>query len=290
LAGEVQQQGSFGDYVRGYVGTWPRPFALFDTFFGRPTTQFDNEGIARNDGLFDLWQRRLDDFFLFAFSRDVLLEVGPQLAMVEPERPAQIRLQIDDLSDKQIATSVTAIGYMQSRAASTSGARFMNSLVSQLHVPPAEAREVAERLVGGKFACPLGGDYALDNAEELPAPGEVASATGNNAPNARSLWVSTATPPENRFYLTQIPADYEMPLMKWFRGTQVEVARADDAFTLHADLDMVRIEVAPPTDAPTAGGFKLPSLGSLFGGSEAKKDDQVKPAAASEDVPPPSKK
>ena len=92
-AGEVQQQGSFGDYVRGYVGTWPRPFALFDTFFGRPTTQFDGEGIARNDGLFDLWQCRLDDFFLFAFSRDVLLEVGPQLEMVEPERPAQIRVQ-----------------------------------------------------------------------------------------------------------------------------------------------------------------------------------------------------
>ena len=160
---------------------------------------------------------------------------------------------------------------------------------------------LAEQLVGGKFDCPLGGDYELidasgawsrapaspqrahQNGEELPAPGEARPrATG------RQLWVSTATPPENRFLLTTIPADYKMPLMNWFRGMSAEVARANDAFTLHADLNMVRIEVAPPT-APAAGGFKLPSLGSLFGGSEEKKDqpkkdDQVKPAAAEEDL------
>jgi hypothetical protein len=216
--------------------------------------------------------------------------------MVEPERPAQIRVQIDDLSDKQIATTVNAFGYMRARDASASGARFMNSLVTQLHVPPQEARTIAEQLVGGKFDCPLGGDYELvdtatgepasaggRNGEELPAPGEVASAP------ARQLWISTATPPENRFLLTAIPADYTMPLMNWFRGMSAEVARANDAFTLHADLNMVRIEVAPPT-APKAGGFKLPSLGSLFGGSEEKmKDEEVKPASAEEESAPASK-
>ncbi|MEX0642751.1 MAG: hypothetical protein WD468_08630 [Pirellulales bacterium] len=296
--GEVRTAGSPADYLRGYVGTWPRPWAVLQTLFGKPTGPFDDHGIARNDGLFDLWHSRLDDFFVFAFTRDVLQEVGPQLAMVEPERPAQIRVQLDDLSEKQIATSVNAFGYMRARDASASGARFMNSLASQLHVPPQEARALAEHLVGGKFDCPLGGDYKLidtatgkpasaggQNGEELPMPGEFASATG------RQLWISTATPPENRFFLTSIPADYTMPLMNWFRGMSAEVARANDAFTLHADLNMVRIDVAPPTE-PEAGGFQLPSLpslGSLFGGSgekkdEPKRDDQVKPAAAIEDI------
>jgi hypothetical protein len=263
---------------------------------GNAVGQFDIDGIARTNGLFNVWISRRDDFFLFAFARDVLMEVGPQLAMVEPKRPAQIRVQVDDLSDKQVATMVNAIGYMRARDASASGARFMNSLVSQLHVPPQHARALAERLVGGKFDCPLGGDYQLmdsatgeransnaANGEELPAPGQVNLAPG------RQLWASTATPPENRFLLTAIPADYTMPLMNWFRGMAADVTRANDAFTLHADLEMIRIKVAPPTAPDAGGGFKLPSLGSLFGGANEnkdapKKDEQVKPAAAEDDL------
>ena len=72
--------------------------------------------MAPNNRLFDLWSRRLDDFFLFSFERDVLMEVGPQLAMVEPERPAQIRVQIADLSDKQIATAFSGLGYMRAQS------------------------------------------------------------------------------------------------------------------------------------------------------------------------------
>jgi hypothetical protein len=294
--GEVRPPGSPADYLRGYIGTWPRPWVVFQTLFGRPTGPFDKEGVARNDRLFDLWHRRLDDFFLFSFTRDVLMEVGPQLAMVEPERPAQIRVRVDDLSDKQVAATVSAIGYGRARAASTSGARFMNSLVSQLHVPPEDGRVVAEKLIGGQFDCPLGGDYELidaitgapvraveGNGEELPAPGQA------TATPARRLWVSTATPPENRFFLSEIPADYTMPLMNWFRGLSAEVARANDAFTLHADLEMVRIDVAPPT-APEAGGFKFPSLGSFFGGSDAKEDREVNPASGEEEISTPADK
>jgi hypothetical protein len=181
---------------------------------------------------------------------------------------------------------------MRARDASASGARFMNSLTTHLHVPPAEARPLAEALVGGKFDCPLGGDYVLvdPNAplpvsgegqpadEPLPAPeGAVASATV-----PRRLWASTATTPENRFLFTEIPADYTMPLMNWFRGLDAQVARIDDELTLHAELDMVHIEVGPPEDPePDDGGFKLPSLGDLFSGF-GKKDEQVKPASASE--------
>ncbi|HEY3392139.1 MAG TPA: hypothetical protein VGK58_05505, partial [Lacipirellulaceae bacterium] len=220
--GEVQADAPTGEFIRAYVGGWPRPH-LLDRFLGRPAGPFDDQGIARTNGLFDLWLRRADDFFLFSFKRDVLLEVGQQLAMVEAERPAQARLFIDDLSSKQVATAVNGLGYMRARNTSASGARFMNSLVTQLHVPPEEARELAEQLVGGKFGCPLGGDYGLvdpniplpargerpgegprgDAEETLPAPAEL------GAPSAgRKLWVSTATPPENRFLLTEIPADY----------------------------------------------------------------------------------
>ena len=95
--GEVQADVPITEFIRAYVGGWPRPH-LLDRFLGRPAGPFDDDGIARTGGLFDLWFRRADDFFLFSFKRDVLLEVGRQLAMVEAEQPAQIRLHIDDLS------------------------------------------------------------------------------------------------------------------------------------------------------------------------------------------------
>ena len=153
--GEVQADAPTSEFIRAYVGGFPRPH-LLDRFLGGPTGPFDNDGIARNNRLFDLWLRRADDFFLFSFKRDVLLEVGPQLAMVEAERPAQIRLHIDDLSDKQVATAVSGIGYMQARATSASGARFMNSLVAQLHVPPGYSARRRGKSGGRRIQMPPG--------------------------------------------------------------------------------------------------------------------------------------
>ncbi len=110
--GTVTSNQSPTEFIRGYIGGWPRPH-LIDRFVRLPEGPLDADHTARTGGLFDLWFRRADDFFLFSFKRDVLLEVGPQLAMVPAKRPAQIRLFIDDLSNKQIATAVTGLGYMR---------------------------------------------------------------------------------------------------------------------------------------------------------------------------------
>ncbi len=172
----------------------------------------------------------------------------------------------------------------------------MNSLTTQLHVPAAEARAIGEALVGGKFTCPLGGKYVLVNpeapvipttgddkvtsstaqkTEQLPSPDE--HAAENASTDGRRLWVSTAPPAENRFLLTVIPADYQMPLMTWFRGLSADVARINDELWLNAKLDMVHIEVGPPEDPNgQGGGFGLPSLGNLISRFGAKKDEAVK--------------
>jgi hypothetical protein len=289
--GQVRPAAPTAEFLRAYVGGWPRPH-LLDGILGRPAGPYDDQGIARSRGLFDLWLRRADDFFLFSFKRDVLMEVGPQLEIVEADSHAQVRLRVEDLSDKQFADAVSALGYMRARDTSASAARFMNSLNTLLHVPPQEAGPLAEALVGGEFACPLGGEYELvdpfsrdidrsapsRNAAELPLPdGEFDAAT------ERRLWASTATPPENRFLLTEVPADYTMPLMDWFRGLEAEVARLDDELTLHLELDMVHLEVAPPEDpgVDSEGGF-LRGLGNLLGSLGRTKDEEVKPAAASQ--------
>jgi hypothetical protein len=288
--GEVTSSQSPTEFIRAYIGGWPKPH-LIDRFVSLPQGPLDGDNMGRTGGLFDLWFRRADDFFLFSFKRDVLQEVGSQLAMVEAKRPAQIRLFIDDLTGKQLATAVSGLGYMRARDTSASASRFMNSLVTQLHVQPEKARPLAESLVQGHFDCPLGGDYVLvDAATALPPAGEKREEVLPNPAGApatttgRKLWASTATPPENRFLLTEIPADYQMPLMNWFRGLSAEVGRANDELTLHAALEMVHIEVGPPEDPNAGGGITLPSIGNLFGFG-AKKDENVKPASATESAP-----
>jgi hypothetical protein len=293
--GEARPAMSPSEFVRGYVGTWPRPLALLETFLGGATGPPDAQGVSPNNGLFNLWTRRAGDFFLLSFHRDVLLEVGPQLAMVEAERPAQIRLHIDDLSDKQIATGVNGLGYMRMRSASASGSRFMNSLTSELHVPPEHAREIAERLVDGRLVDPLGGDYTLvdavsrDAQRSAPDAQQSASAVSRDpkgiAPDTRKLWASTATSTENKFLLTEIPADYTMPLMTWFRGLTLEVSRDDgaDALTARANLDMVHIDVTPPAEEGESTSF----LGGLLGGWGSAKSADAKPAEKKEDLPTP---
>jgi hypothetical protein len=293
--GEVTSSQSPTEFIKAYIGGWPKPH-LIDRFVSLPQGPLDGDNMGRTGGLFDLWFRRADDFFLFSFKRDVLQEVGSQLAMVEAKRPAQIRLFMDDLTGKQLATAVSGLGYMRARDTSASASRFMNSLTTQLHVQPEQARPLAESLVQGHFDCPLGGDYVLvDAATALPAPGEKREEVLPNPAGApatttgRKLWASTATPPENRFLLTEIPADYQMPLMNWFRGLSAEAGRANDELSLHAALDMVHIEVGPPEDPNAAkGGISLPNIGNLFGFG-AKKDENVKPASATEPSSPPRK-
>ena len=73
-----------------------------------------------------------------------------------------------------------------------------------------------------------------------------------------------------------------MPMMNWFRGVTADVARDGDDLNLHAELDMVRIEVGPPEEPGTDEGgiLSLPGLRNLFGGSSKTKDEEVKPATA----------
>ena len=300
--GELEPRGSITDVIQAYVGGWPK-LHLLDQFLGRPSGPLDADGTARAGGiggLFDLWFRRADDFFLFSFHRDVLLDVGRRLAMIEADHPAQIRLHIDDLTEKQIATTVNGLGYMRARDTSASASHFMNSLTTQLHIPAADARAVGEDLVAGKFACPLGGKYVLvdpmspqaDNGKGTGAGAvETVPPPPGAAPIEHKLWVSTAPPAENRFFLTVIPAEYQMPFLQWFRGVNADVARVNDELWLNAQLDMTHIEVGPPEDPDAAGsGLKLPSLGGLFGGFGAKKDEAVKPASGTEEGIPPLKK
>ncbi len=210
------------ELIRMYVGTWPKPGGLLKFFIGEPTAQ----GPEPVQGLADTWQAREDDFLLISFKPDVVEQVLPQLQMTPAAEPAQLWIDVADLTGSELSRTVNALGYMRAREASVAACRLMNTLANQLHVPRELCRETAERMMDGRFVCPLGGEYELADVE-------------GGAP----MWTSTAITPPNRFLLTAPPEDFELPLLTWFRGLRAEARLGDDEIAAHLEIDMAESAV-----------------------------------------------
>ena len=204
------------ELVRGYLGAWPKP-GILELFVGsaRPT------GNAPERAGGQLWQAQQEEFFLISFKPEVIEQVLPQLILEPAERPAQVRLRLTDLTGTQMAHNVNALGYMRSRETSVAASRMMNSLANQLQVPRSECRAVAERLVDGKFTCALGGEYQLYAPER-----------------GLEVWLSTALPEQNHFLLTEVPEDFQLPLLGWFRGFEGDLQVTEESLRMHLEIDM----------------------------------------------------
>ncbi len=239
---------SLPEAIEGYVGAWPKP-DLLQRWIGPVRGPIDRDGIGRTGGLFDLWTRRADDFLLISFKRHVLEAVGTQLEMAESAIPAQAHFYLADLVGTQYQPIARAYGYSRTRQTSASGSRFMNSLVEQLHVDKSEALPLANELVGGEWVCPLGGEYVL-----VEVPGGI------------QAWASTAAAPNNQFTLSEIPPDYQFPLLEWFRGMTATLLRGeDDSLNLMLTLDISEsMPAEPPVEesAPADEGAQEPRAGS----------------------------
>lgn len=208
------------EIVRGYVGAWPR-LGLFESLTGKEQSMGDQPERINQSMVGDVWLDNQDDLLLISFKPEVIDEVRPQLAKMEASRPAQIWLSIDDLTGKQFAGTVNALGYMRARETSVAASRMMNSLANQFRVSRPECRELAERLVDGTFECPLGGEYQLLAPER-----------------DLEVWASSAITPENRFLLTDVPEDFRLPLLEWFRGLRGDLSYVDNTLSIHLELDL----------------------------------------------------
>jgi hypothetical protein len=240
----------------GYVGGWPKPGFLDLLPFNLGGSVPDENGFSRLP--FGVWRRQGAGFSVLSFDPQMLASVTPQLRVVEAETEAQIRLHIGDLSEAKFKPWVQGLYYMRALDASAGNIRLLAALHQQLGVPLADCRTVAEDLLDAELHCPLGGEFKL--VEEV-----------GFAP----VWQSTAWSGRS---LAEIPADFEAPLLKWFRGVDAHLIKADGRIIARAEFDVQR-------EPPQGGGFELP-LFNLFGsGQKAVKPKEPLPPA--EELPPP---
>ena len=212
--------GRLRDIFVGYVGTTGELGLLGILNIGIPP-QSDTAGFAGSP--LGGWRRQFGPFTAFSFQHDVLETVMPQLRYQQAQRPAQIRLRVDDVSHARITPTLNDLGYARTRETSLNNLRFLHTLDEQLHVPPKACREAAEFLLDAKLICPLGGQYELRETDREPAH-----------------WTSTAlnhTEPGG-FLRVHAPKDYQSPPLSWFRGLDLDATMTEKNVSAHAEVIM----------------------------------------------------
>ncbi len=226
--------------VPGYVGASPVPGYL--DFMPRLGGEPDPFGYTYSR-LLKLWRLQWGDFSVLSFDRDRLERLKPHLVTVPSERPAQIRLEVGDLAVSNLKAWANSVNYRRSWQTSIANVKLLNMLTQQFRVDPGAALTIVERMLDVKLICSLDGAYELAQLD-----------------SGRQIWRSTAWP---SFSQPQFPDNHVAPFLKWFRGLEVQVSKADTQFSVHGVLDIERSDV---------GGGGLPSFdlfkgfGNLFGG------------------------
>ena len=130
---------------------------------------------------------------------------------------------MDDVSNARITPALNDLAYARTRETSLGNLRLLHALTQQLHVPPAECRDVAETLLDAKMICPLGGKYVLREAAGQPPH-----------------WTSTVleNSPAGGLLQVHAPPGYQSPPLNWFRGLDLDATMTEKTVSAHAEVIM----------------------------------------------------
>ena len=178
-----------------------------------------------------------------AFDRERLLQLQQQVTVIPAERPAHVRLHVGNLSESKLQKWINVQSYRRSWEASVANIRLVNMLSQQFGLAPDVALQWAEDLLDVNLVCSLGGEYGMQEV----CPGRI-------------VWSSNAWP---EFAHPKLPSDYVSPLLKWFRGLQLEVVKSESQFVVHGYFD---IERSGKSSLPSFNLFK--GFGDMVGGKQ----------------------
>jgi hypothetical protein len=175
-------------------------------------------------------------FSVLSFDPSVLARVVPHLQPAGTDDSAQIRVHVGDVSNSKLASWVKLLTHTRAKQASVGNVRLLNLLTQQLNVAREESQRTANSLLNTTLSCSLGGKYELSEKQ-----GDL-------------YWQS------DKWSLDS--AQYDAPLLQWFRGLDAGLTKLDDRLVLHTEIDMQR--------QAQDSGLKLPFFNLLGGrGKEA---------------------
>ena len=95
----------------------------------------------------------------------------------------------------------------------------ISSMIQQFNLPPQGALQAAERVLGARLSCPLGGNYQWDAAA--------------------GLWRSSAWHEATLRQVVSVPPDFKSPLLDFFRRVDLEFTITADHIYTHTELDVM---------------------------------------------------
>ncbi len=222
--GSFTPRGGLFNAIVGYMGTTGNMglLSILNQLISSPA---DSNGYAGSEN--GLWRHEGERFTVFSFQQDVLAMVCAQLHFEEAQRPAQIRMRIKDVARTQITPTLNALGYLRTRNTSLGNIRLMHQLQQQFHVPGPKCQATADRLLGAKIICPLGGKYEYVKT-----------------PDGLGYWTSTALqggqpqPGGNQLLGVSVPSGYLSPPLNWFRGMDMDATLTPKALSAHVEIVM----------------------------------------------------
>lgn len=230
----------------GYLTAWPKPGLIDRMPFIGPAAAPDIYGYSQLP--FGLMRREYNDFSTLSFHPDILADVTPQLAIVEDEYPAQVRLHVGDISNAQITPLANGLAQALAKKGSLANAALFHDIHNQLGVPSNQAKAFVDQLLNLEFIDPLGGQFKYETNG-----------------NGYGRWVSTAWSEEGR--------DFQANVMDWFRGLDVRLNVDEHLIEMHAQLEMQNEKPEPGLKLP---GFNLFNMGGALGGGSKPKEEKPK--------------
>lgn len=245
----------------GYLTAWPKPGLIDNLPIIGPVSRPDINGY--NELPFGLWRREWKGFSTLSFYPEILASVTPNLAIVEDNHPAQVRIHVGDISDAKITPLANGLAQAMAKKGSLANAAFFQDIHNQLGVPEAAAKGFADQLLNAEFIDPLDGQFLYE--EELDGGGR---------------WISTAW--------SETGKDYQANVMTWFRGLEARLNVDEHLIEMHAQLDMQNEKPASGLKLP---GFNLFDLGGAFGGKKKVDPKEAQPKEPkAEELPAPKPK
>ena len=222
----------------GYAGSIGNPFLLALSGNGGPAA---NEVQGFSSGPLGLTSYHNGLVTAYSFQQNLLQQVAPQLQLVDAQRPAQLRLDANDLSHDRMAPVINYLAYARTRLTSEGNLRLLHSVQQQLHVPGPHAREAAELLLDARLIDPLGGQYVYRGTLDS---GSWAATSLEGSPRSRLFAVSSP------------PPGFLPPPLNWFRGLSLDALLDLDALTIHASILMQK----PAKQASSSNGHVAPPV------------------------------
>lgn len=201
----------------GYLGAWPQPGLLDRLPLGLGQGVEVEPGLTRLLG--GLYRFQGGDFSVLSFHREVLAASLPEMAVVETDDQAQVRVHVGNLVGSELEGWANDQLHGQAAELSQAGAEFLNQLSEQLKLKPDDADQAAQWLLAGQLVCPLGGEYQ-----------RIDTARGEQW--VSSQWDATTAAPR-----AKAPADYKAPVLQWFRGLDANLTQFEDRLVVDAVID-----------------------------------------------------